>query len=49
MGESVFLDDRFLHITPMFHSAGVSNIYALTLVGGTHVICPGFEPTSSGA
>ncbi len=37
-------DDRFLHVTPMFHSAGVANIYVLTLVGGTHVICPGFEP-----
>ena len=40
----VYPDDRFLHITPMFHSAGVANIYVLTLVGGTHVICPGFEP-----
>jgi long-chain acyl-CoA synthetase len=40
----VYPDDRFLHITPMFHSAGVANIYVLTMVGGTHVICPGFEP-----
>ncbi len=40
----LYADDRFLHITPMFHSAGVANIYVLTLVGGTHVICPGFEP-----
>jgi long-chain acyl-CoA synthetase len=40
----LYPDDRFLHITPMFHSAGVANIYVLTLVGGTHVICPGFEP-----
>ena len=37
-------DDRFLHLTPMFHSAGVANIYAQMLVAGTHVICPGFDP-----
>ncbi len=40
----LFAHDRFLHLTPMFHSAGVANIYGLTLVGGTHIICPGFEP-----
>jgi acyl-CoA synthetase (AMP-forming)/AMP-acid ligase II len=35
--------DRFLHLTPMFHSAGVANMYALTLVAGAHVTCPGFD------
>lgn len=40
----LYANDRFLHLTPMFHSAGVANIYGQTLVGGTHVICPGFDP-----
>jgi long-chain acyl-CoA synthetase len=39
----LFADDRFLHLTPMFHSAGVANMYAQMLVAGTHVICPGFD------
>jgi long-chain acyl-CoA synthetase len=39
----LFEQDRFLHLTPMFHSAGVANMYALTLVAGTHVTCPGFD------
>jgi long-chain acyl-CoA synthetase len=38
--------DRFLHSAPMFHAAGVANIYGLTWVAGTHVIAPGFEPES---
>jgi long-chain acyl-CoA synthetase len=37
-------DDRFLHLTPMFHAAGVANVFAHMLVAGTHVICPGFDP-----
>ena len=44
VGQPAVRDDRFLHLTPMFHSAGVANMYAQTLVGGTQVICPGFEP-----
>ncbi|MGD9704101.1 MAG: class I adenylate-forming enzyme family protein [Acidimicrobiia bacterium] len=40
----LYPDDRFLHSAPMFHAAGVANIYALTWVGGTHVIAPRFEP-----
>jgi long-chain acyl-CoA synthetase len=40
----VTADDRFLHLTPMFHSAGVANMYAQMLVAGTNVICPGFDP-----
>lgn len=39
----LFEPDRFLHLSPMFHSAGVANLYAQTLVGGTHVVCPGFD------
>lgn len=39
----LFAADRFLHITPMFHAAGVANMYAQTMVAGTNVICPGFD------
>ena len=39
----LFEPDRFLHLSPMFHSAGVANMYSLALVGGTHVTCPGFD------
>ena len=40
----LFETDRFLHLTPMFHSAGVANMYAQTLVAGTQITCPGFDP-----
>jgi long-chain acyl-CoA synthetase len=40
----LFESDRFLHLTPMFHSAGVANMYAQMLVAGTNVTCPGFDP-----
>ena len=40
----LFFEDRFLHLTPMFHSAGVANMYAQMLVAGTNVTCPGFDP-----
>jgi long-chain acyl-CoA synthetase len=40
----LFESDRFLHLTPMFHGAGVANIYAQTLVAGTQITCPGFDP-----
>ncbi len=40
----MFAEDRFLHLTPMFHSAGVANMYSQMLVAGTNVICPGFDP-----
>ena len=44
----LFMEDRFLHLTPMFHSAGVANMYAQMLVAGTNVVCPGFEPALVG-
>ena len=44
VGQPAVRDDRFLHLTPMFHSAGVANMYAQTLVAGTHITCPGFDP-----
>jgi len=36
-------EDRFLHIPPMFHVAGTSNIFAATWVGATQVILPRFD------
>jgi long-chain acyl-CoA synthetase len=35
--------DRFLHIPPMFHVAGTSNLFAATWVGSTQVILPRFD------
>ena len=37
-------DTRYLHSAAFFHLAGTSPMYALTLVGGTHVVIPKFEP-----
>ena len=36
-------DDRWLHVCPMFHVAGTSNVFACTWVGATQVILPRFE------
>ncbi|WP_235739114.1 long-chain-fatty-acid--CoA ligase [Nocardioides alcanivorans] len=38
--------DRYLHAGPMFHLADGASTVALTWVGGTHVITPGFTPGS---
>ena len=35
---------RYLHSAALFHLAGTSPMVALTLVGGTHVTIPKFEP-----
>ncbi len=35
--------DRWLHVSPMFHLADAWAVWALTKVGATHVIVPGFE------
>ena len=37
-------EDRWLHVCPMFHVAGTSNVFAATWAGGTHVLLPRFEP-----
>ena len=36
--------DRWLHVCPMFHVAGTSNVFACTWVGATQVILPRFDP-----
>lgn len=35
--------DRWLHVCPMFHVAGTSNVFACTWVGARSVILPRFE------
>jgi fatty-acyl-CoA synthase len=37
-------EDRWLHVSPMFHLADAWAVWAITKVGGTHVMVPGFEP-----
>ena len=37
-------EDRYLHAGPMFHLADGASTYAVTWVGGMHVIVPAFEP-----
>jgi long-chain acyl-CoA synthetase len=38
--------DRWLHVCPMFHVAGTSNVFACTWVGARSVLLPRFEPVS---
>jgi fatty-acyl-CoA synthase len=48
MAQVVFLGlrdgDRYLHLPPLYHSGGVVYLNAITLLGGTHVLVPAFEP-----
>lgn len=37
-------DTIFLHAMPLFHSGGSAVLFATTIVGGTHVFLPGFNP-----
>ena len=37
-------EDRFLHVPPMFHVAGTSNVFACTWVGTRQVLLPRFDP-----
>ncbi len=39
-------DVRYLHAAPMFHIADALCIYMVTLLGGTHLIVPRFEPAA---
>jgi acyl-CoA synthetase (AMP-forming)/AMP-acid ligase II len=36
-------NDRWLHVSPMFHLADAWAVWALTKAGATHVMVPGFE------
>ena len=35
--------DRFLHVCPMFHVAGTSNVFACTWVGARQIVSPRFD------
>ncbi|NKQ54184.1 long-chain fatty acid--CoA ligase [Amycolatopsis sp. K13G38] len=37
---------RLLHAAPMFHLADLSGWIAVTLLGGTHIIVPAFDPVA---
>lgn len=37
-------NDRWLHVSPMFHLADAWAVWSITEVAGTHVIIPSFEP-----
>jgi len=39
-------DDAFLHVNPMFHVAGISNVFAATWVGARQVVLPRFDPAT---
>jgi len=39
-------EDRWLHVCPMFHVAGTSNVFACVWVGARSVILPRFEPVA---
>lgn len=36
--------DRWLHVSPMFHLADAWAVWSITMIGGTHVMVPSFEP-----
>jgi acyl-CoA synthetase (AMP-forming)/AMP-acid ligase II len=36
--------DRYLHLAPMYHSGGMTFLNATTLLGGTHIVGPKFDP-----
>ncbi|WP_354698028.1 Long-chain-fatty-acid--CoA ligase [Paraconexibacter sp. AEG42_29] len=36
--------DSYLHAAPMFHLANGASVFALTWVGGRHVVIPSFDP-----
>lgn len=36
-------ETRFLHTPPMFHLADLANVFGITMLGGSHVILPGFD------
>ena len=39
-------DQRWLHVCPMFHVAGIANLLACTWVGAEQVVLPRFDPAA---
>lgn len=37
---------RFLHVAPMFHLADLAGWYGTMMLGGTHLMVPGFDPVA---
>ena len=40
-------ETRYLNAVPLFHIGGISSAIAVTMVGGTHVLQPKFEPAAA--
>ncbi|HEY1561351.1 MAG TPA: long-chain fatty acid--CoA ligase [Caulobacteraceae bacterium] len=40
-------DAVFLHTPPMFHLADAACVFGVTMLGGAHVVLPGFEPVAT--
>jgi fatty-acyl-CoA synthase len=38
--------DRYLHLAPMYHSGGMTFLNATTLLGGSHIVVPKFDPVA---
>jgi acyl-CoA synthetase (AMP-forming)/AMP-acid ligase II len=38
--------ERYLHVAPLYHGAGVTLTTAMTIVAGTNVVLPGFDPAT---
>jgi fatty-acyl-CoA synthase len=39
--------ERYLHLTPMYHSGGTTLLNATTLLGGTHIVSGAFDPAAT--
>jgi fatty-acyl-CoA synthase len=39
--------ERYLHLTPMYHSGGTTLLNATTLLGGTHIVPGAFDPAAT--
>jgi fatty-acyl-CoA synthase/feruloyl-CoA synthase len=39
--------ERYLHLTPMYHSGGTTLLNATTLLGGTHLVPGAFDPAAT--
>ncbi|MFW6094546.1 MAG: acyl-CoA synthetase [Pseudomonadota bacterium] len=39
-------DSVHLHVSPLFHVAGGSRVFTVTVAGGTHAVIPRFEPAA---
>lgn len=40
-------ETRFLFLPPLFHLAAATSLFAMTMVGGTNIFVPGFDPVGT--